>query len=430
MMRRHSRCRNYMTTATSAAKTLSQPLSLPNGSVLPNRFAKSAMSEALGTLDNHATERLPQLYKRWAEGETGLLITGNVMVDRNALGEPGNVVIENEDDLPMLQRWAKAGQPALAGGQGHIWVQLNHPGKQIPKFLGLKTVAPSAVPFEKALQSTFTTPRALTAAEIETIIERFARAAAVCEKAGFDGVQIHGAHGYLVSQFLSPHHNVRDDEWGGSLENRMRFVVRIYEAIRAATTPGFAVGIKINSADFQRGGFTNDDALEVCAKLSDLGMDLIEISGGTYEKPAMTGVTKDSTAKREAYFLDFAHQARERISAPLMLTGGFRTAEIMAEVVESGAVDLVGLGRSLAIEPDLPKRILAGENAASQVKPIRTGIGMIDRMGMMETAWYTRQLARMADGKEPVIDENGLKSLLGTVASTVFRSQKMRRMRG
>ena len=212
----------------NAAELLSQPLTLKNGAVIPNRFAKSAMSETLGTIDNRMTEQLVTLYRTWAQGGVGLSITGNVMVDRHHIGEPQNVVVDDERDLPLLQAWAEAGK---ANG-GAIWMQLNHPGKQIPKMLNSEPVSPSAIPFRKELKSMFGTPRALTGDEIEVIVSRFAISAAVAEKAGFDGVQIHGAHGYLISQFLSPHHNQRDDEWGGNPENRMRFVLAVYRAIR------------------------------------------------------------------------------------------------------------------------------------------------------------------------------------------------------
>ena len=200
---------------------LQQALTLPNGSRLKNRLAKSAMSEALGTTDNHATEALVRLYGRWAAGGIGLLITGNAMIDRRALGEPNNVAIEDDSDMPLLQRWAAAGQ---ANGT-QLWVQLNHPGRQSPKGLNAENVSPSAVPFSPALQAFFAPPRALTEDEIVALIQRFARSAGIVKRAGFSGVQIHAAHGYLISQFLSPLTNQRSDQWGGSAENRRRFVL-------------------------------------------------------------------------------------------------------------------------------------------------------------------------------------------------------------
>ena len=404
---------------------LNDHFSLPNGGTLPNRIAKSAMSEALGTMDNRVTPELIKLYQRWGAGGTGLLITGNVMIDRAALGEPGNVAIEDERDLEQLKQWAEAGQQNGA----QIWVQLNHPGRQSPKGLNKFNVAPSPIPFKKSMQAYFETPRELSAADIEDIIERFGRAAGVCYKAGFNGVQIHGAHGYLVSQFLSPHTNQRTDEWGGSAENRRRFVLRVLSAMRDATAPNFPIGIKLNSADFQRGGFSEEESLDVMSALAEAGIDLIEISGGTYEAPAMTGV-RESTRQREAYFLDFADKVRARIPrVPLMVTGGFRSPEGMNQALASGSLDLCGIARLLAIEPEVSQRLLAGQQPNQTVRPIKTGIGPVDRMAIMEVTWYTRQLRRIGRGLDPRPEESGLKVFLLSLVDTAKGMRKTRRLR-
>lgn len=403
----------------TAAGTLGQTLTLPNGAVLPNRLAKSAMSETMGTINNRVTRELATLYGAWADGGTGLLITGNVMVDRRHIGEPKNVVLDDERDMTELKAWAQAGQRH----GNHIWVQLNHPGKQSPKMLNKAPVAPSAVPFRKDMRAMFATPRAMNEQEIRDAIGHFARSAALAEQAGFQGVQIHGAHGYLVSQFLSPHHNQRNDSWGGTAEKRMRFVLEVYRAIREATSPSFCVGIKLNSADFQRGGFTEEESLAVIERLAKEGIDLVEISGGNYENPAMAGAAgvKESTVSREAYFLEFAEKVREKVSVPLMVTGGFRTSEGMAEAVQSGATDLVGIARPLAVEPNLSVRILAGEQVVSAVKPITTGIQKIDDMALMEVSWYTRQLGRIGKGKKPHQHSKGLMPLLEVIAVMATR---------
>ncbi|MDX1757011.1 MAG: NADH:flavin oxidoreductase/NADH oxidase family protein [Marinobacter sp.] len=402
----------------SAAQLLGQTLQLTNGAVLPNRFAKSAMSETLGTVDNRVTKDLATLYGTWSDGGTGLLITGNVMIDRRHIGEPQNVVLEDDRDMDRLKQWAQAG----SRNGNHIWMQLNHPGKQSPRMLNKDPVSPSAVPFRKDMRGMFATPRALTEPEIQDIIDRFARSAALAEQAGFQGVQIHGAHGYLVSQFLSPHHNRRNDRWGGTPENRMRFVVEVYQAIRAATSERFCVGIKLNSADFQRGGFTEEESLAVIERLAELGIDLVEISGGSYESPAMAKGTKASTVAREAYFLEFAEKVRQQVDVPLMVTGGFRTSEGMAKGIESGATDLVGIARPLAVEPAMPARILAGEPVVSAVKPIKTGIRFVDDLALMEVSWYTRQLGRMGKGKAPRQHDRGVLSLLEVLAVMTGRS--------
>ncbi len=410
--------------------TITDSLELPSGRILKNRLAKSAMSEAMGTFDNRVTPELVNLYRRWAHGGSGLLVTGNVMVDQRALGEPKNIVIEDERDLFMLSEWAQAGK--VTGAQ--IWMQLNHPGKQSPNILSPAPVAPSAIPFKPPLNRMFNTPRALSETEIFEIIQRFVTASEVAKKAGFDGVQIHGAHGYLVSQFLSPLHNQRADQWGGSIDNRMRFVTELYRAIRAAVGSSFNVGIKLNSADFQRGGFTEDESLYVAKALAEMGMDLIEISGGTYASPEMTGVNrkqmeKATTRAREAYFMDYAEKIRQNLKAPLMITGGFRSAEGIADALASGAMDLAGMARPLALDPEFSNKVLASNKAVSVIKPIKTGIKLIDKMAMMEVAWYTRQLERIGQGKDPLPAEGGLSSFMKVMSTMAYRGFRTRAFR-
>lgn len=405
----------------SASAIIAQSFQLKNGTLVKNRLLKSAMSEALGEANGAPKNDLVTLYGTWAKGGIGICVTGNVMIDHRALGEPGNVIIENENHLEALQKWASA----ATQNDTQCWVQLNHPGKQAPKGLNKETVSPSAIPFKKDMQAFFPTPRELTKTEIKDIIQRFANAAAIVQKAGFSGVQIHGAHGYLVSQFLSPHHNIRTDEYGGNPENRRRFVLEIYNALREKVGPAFPISIKLNSADFQRGGFTEDESMELIRVLSEAGMDLIEISGGTYEAPAMTGIkstkepVKESTKQREAYFLDFAEKARKVCTTTLAVTGGFRSAEGMAQAISSGAVDVVGLARLLAIEPDAPNKIIEAKPIET-VKPIKTGLGMVDRMGLMETAWYSAQLKRMGKGKAPDIKLSAWLVLIKTIYHMVF----------
>lgn len=398
--------------------TSDQALTLPCGAVLRNRLMKSAMSESLATIDNHVTPALATLYRRWAEGGIGLSVTGNVMIDRRALGEPRNVVLEDDRDMPLLRAWAEAG--TACGTQ--LWMQLNHPGKQVPRRLNRESVAPSAVPFGPKMESYFATPRALEEHEIDDIIRRFGQSALLAKQAGFSGVQIHGAHGYLVSQFLSSRHNLREDAWGGSLHNRMRFAIEVFTSMRRAVGAEYPIGIKLNSADFQKGGFSEDESLTVVETLAALGVDLVEISGGTYEAPVMTrGVktqeVKQSTQQREAYFLEFAQKARARVSVPLAVTGGFRTREGIAAALAGGALDLVGLARSVAIDPDFPNKLLAGGSVVSGVHPLKTGIAVVDRMGMLEIAWYARQLHRMGRGAATKPHESPKIALLGTLAS-------------
>ncbi|WP_180121776.1 NADH:flavin oxidoreductase/NADH oxidase family protein [Acinetobacter sp. YH12086] len=366
-----------------------------------NRIIKGAMSEALANTAGQPNHLHFGLYEAWAKGGLGCAITGNVMVDFRAKNEPGVVVAETERDLAQLTQWAELGKKH---GMVQL-VQLSHPGRQCPKGLNKETVAPSAVPFSPMLATTFGTPRELREDEILDIIQRFARAAHICEKAGFEGVQLHGAHGYLISQFLSPLTNKRQDQWGGSNENRMRFLLEIYKAVRAATTDNFIISVKLNSADFQRGGISEADVIEVFKAIDAAGIDMIEISGGSYEAPAMAGVKEEkrkaSTIAREAYFLDFADNIRKEVKCALMVTGGFRTVQGMNAALDSGACDFIGIARPFAVEVDLADRLLAGQDVRYGVDKIKTGIPMIDKMAIMEIIWYAAQFKSIGEGKQP-----------------------------
>lgn len=366
-----------------------------------NRIIKGAMSEALANTAGEPNHLHLGLYEAWAKGGLGCAITGNVMVDFRAKNEPGVVVIETERDLAKLKQWAEVGKKH---GMVQL-IQLSHPGRQCPKGLNKETVAPSAVPFNPMLATTFATPRELTETEILDIIQRFANAAAICEKAGFEGVQLHGAHGYLISEFLSPLTNKRQDQWGGSIENRSRFLLEVYKAVRTATSKDFLVTVKLNSADFQRGGITEEEVIYVFKVIDEAGIDLIEISGGSYEAPAMAGVKADkrkqSTIAREAYFLDFAESIRKQVKCALMVTGGFRTAKGMNDALASGACDFIGLARPLAVETDLAHKLIAGQDVKYAVKPIKTGIPMVDKMAIMEIIWYAAQFKAIGEGRAP-----------------------------
>ena len=268
--------------------SLSDPLKLPCGAVLKNRFAKAAMTEGLADAHNRATGRHVTLYRRWAEGGAGLLLTGNVMVDRRYLERAGNVAIDgpqSEDARRALNAWADAATEAGAA----IWMQISHAGRQTPKMIAKQPVAPSAVGVDLP-GGQFGAPRALGEPEIEDVIARFAHVASTAKAAGFTGVQVHAAHGYLISEFLNPLVNRRDDKWGGSLENRARLLLRSVDAVRAKVGSGFPVSVKLNSSDFQKGGFSFEECLEVIERLNGAGIDLLEISGGNYEQPRMMGI--------------------------------------------------------------------------------------------------------------------------------------------
>ncbi|MFC7615615.1 NADH:flavin oxidoreductase [Actinokineospora soli] len=326
------------------------------------------------------------------------------MVDRQHLGEPGNVVIEDDRHLDALSRWAKTFQD----GGAPIWVQLNHPGRQANALAGRRRpVAPSPI---AARVPGAVRPRALEHDEIVDIVERFGRAAAVVEAAGFDGVQIHGAHGYLVTQFLSPLANHRTDEWGGDPERRRRFVMEVLAAIRRNVSPGFSVGIKLNSADFQRGGFTEDESREVVRALVTAGIDLIEVSGGSYEAPAMLGSARASTRAREAYFLEYARAVRAVAGdVPIAVTGGFRTREAMDSAIADGDCDIVGIGRATCTIPDAGHALLHRAEPRLPVSQVAFGarsvLGKLTDLRPLDSAldlqWHTDQLHRMGAGKAP-----------------------------
>ncbi len=397
---------------------LADSLRLPCGVVVKNRIAKAAMTEGLADPLNRATERHVTIYRRWAQGGAGLLLTGNVQVDRRYLERPGNVAIDGrqtDEQKALLSRWAKA---ATDNGAA-IWMQIAHAGRQTPKSVCAQPVAPSAVAL-RLPGGEFAPPRALTASEIENIIERFAFAASVAKAAGFTGVQVHGAHGYLISEFLNPIANRRDDQWGGSLENRARLLLRTVSAVRAAVGSGFPVSVKLNSSDFQKGGFSFDECLTVVEWLNKAEVDLLEISGGSYEQPSMMDIEglepaveerpRESTRRREAYFLRYAEEVRRVARMPLMVTGGFRSRAAMDEALASRAADVVGIGRPLCVDPNIPAKILSGAIATAPLyeKTLRLGPGFfgpnspndiikaINGFGAM--AFFYENIFRLADG--------------------------------
>ena len=378
------------------AKILGRPLDLPCGEVLPNRIAKAAMSECLGTPEGDPSARLIRLYETLGAGGAGMLLTGNVMVSSSGIGEPANVVWRSDSPIRAWQDWAAGTQ--RHGSRG--WMQINHAGRQVPRTLNAHPVAPSAVAV--AMAGVFARPRALESEEIESILDAFAAAAAFAQGAGFAGVQVHGAHGYLLNQFLSPLSNQRTDRWGGGLENRMRFALEAYRRIRGAVGANFPVAIKLNSADFLRGGFTSEESVVVARTLSEEGIDLLEVSGGTYEKPTMVSAPTAATAEREAHFLQYARLVRPQVGCPVMLTGGLRTPEAMARVIDEGAADVVGLGRPIAVNPNLPREILAGRlERAAGPKP---GTGPL--AAASETSWHQAQLHLLADGRDTEPDSS------------------------
>ncbi len=389
---------------------LFQSFAFKNGQTAKNRFFKSAMEEQLAK-HNRPTEQLVRLYDTWAKGGAGVLVTGNVMVADNGKGSINDVVLTDDRSMDTLKAWAKAGRQ----NDTLLIMQINHAGKQSPKVLSPTPVAPSAVALQ-GMDGFINPPRELAAGEIEELVGRFIETARLAEQAGFSGVQIHGAHGYLISQFLSPHHNRRNDKWGGSLENRMRFLVEIYQGIRAAVGSEFLVGLKLNSADFQKGGFDENDSIRVVQKMSELGIDFIEISGGNYESPEML-TAKESTKKREAFFLDYAEKARAVSQVPLIITGGFRSKAAMNEALQSGHLDFIGIARPFALMPDLPDKIRQGTYQTITTNRIKTGVAAVDNKvgAVLEMDWYMAQMALIGKGKQSNPNLSPWKVLLKTL---------------
>jgi 2,4-dienoyl-CoA reductase-like NADH-dependent reductase (Old Yellow Enzyme family) len=393
---------------------LAQTLTLNCGAVLPNRLAKSAMTEGLADKYDRPTKQLNVLYDTWAKGGTGLLITGNVMIDKRYLERAGNMVLEDDSSLDLYKELAKSAQ----SNGNHCWVQLNHPGRQCPRLVNSQPLSPSEV--QLSMLGNFAKPRAMTQADIEDVIARFIESADLVKKAGFKGVQIHCAHGYLLSQFLSPLTNQRNDEWGGSLENRARIIRKIITGVRQRVGNDFPLAVKLNSADFQKGGFTLDECAKVASWLAEDSIDLLEISGGTYEQLSLLGVdskdVRQSTRKREAYFIEYAKHIKENCKVPLMITGGFRSRAVMEQVISSQEIDIVGLARPLCTQVNCSNQLIAQEidelDDFEHKLVLGTGwlgnnssINLIKAInGFGQVGFYYWQIIRLSKGLKPQND--------------------------
>ncbi|MCL1127927.1 NADH:flavin oxidoreductase/NADH oxidase family protein [Shewanella surugensis] len=387
--------------------TVFNPLTLPNGTILPNRLAKAAMEENMAATAHLPGEHICQLYHTWAAGGTGLLITGNVMVDHRAMTGPGGIVLEENTPIAPFKAWAKAGTQ----NGTKMWMQINHPGRQVYAAMGGQVLSPSDIALDMGKHSQlFATPSPMTEAEIRELIQRFVCTATRAVEAGFNGIQIHAAHGYLISQFLSPLTNKRTDQWGGSLDNRARLLYQIVDAIKQRLPKHIAVAVKLNSADFQRGGFDANDALVVVKALGHLNVDLVELSGGSYESPAMQGNTADGrTLEREAYFLKFAKEIAKQAPMPIMTTGGIMRLPVAQKVLDEG-VDMVGIGRALAFSPDLPNRWKTSPDFSAFLPNIKWKDKTL--VALASLAITKRQLQRMGKGKAPKSNSSPVISLI------------------
>ena len=389
---------------------------LPSGLVLKNRIAKAAMEENLAQEDQTPSQALKNVYSAWAKGGTGLIITGNVMVDHLAMTGPGGLVLEQSTDITAFAELARLSKQ----NNCKVVMQINHPGRQVFKKMGGKAISASSVALNMGKHShLFGVPKAMTQTDIDDVITRFTQTALQAEKAGFNGVQIHAAHGYLLAQFLSPLTNKRDDKWGGSLQNRARLLLEITRSIKAVCSPTLSVSVKLNSADFQRGGFEPSDAQVVVDLLNELNVDFVELSGGSYEAPAMQGKTGDErTLAREAYFLEFAKAISHRSSIPIMTTGGISRLSIANNVIESG-VALVGIATALAYQPNLPNK---WQNEPLQLA-VLPSVTWQDKTlaGLATMALVKRQIRRLGQGKP--VKTNA--SPIFTLISDQLRSVKL-----
>ena len=418
---------------TKIMTEITDKLDLPCGVQIKNRICKGAMTEGLADEQNRATSKHVNLYNRWSDGGAGILLTGNVQVDHRYLERPGNVVIEGQqtnEQLSRLTAYAEAGTK----NNTHLWMQISHAGRQTPASVAETPVAPSEVQLQMP-GAQFGKPRSLSDEEILDIIQKFAHTASVAKETGFTGVQIHGAHGYLISEFLSPDINKRDDNWGGSLEKRSKFLLEIVRSVRKSVGDSFPVSLKLNSADFQKGGFTHEDAIQVTSWLNEEGLDLLEISGGTYEQPHLVGidmglnperaeVRRESTIAREAYFLDYANDIRNVFKGPLMVTGGFRSVQGMNDALNQNACDVIGIARPFCIDPQIANKLLSKDISETPTleKTMQVGPGVLGLNspfsmikginGWGQQAFWCLNLIRMGEDLDPNLDLGVFKAFL------------------
>lgn len=398
---------------------LFEALKLRSGIELRNRFFKSAMSETLADKNMNPSNEIYNLYSQWSSERIGVLISGNVMVDRRYLGEPGNIVLDEKSDINAFRKWSAIGN----NKNTPIWLQLNHPGKQMYKTIKEQPIAPSAIAIQGGSAKAFQLPREMTRYEVDEAINKFVIAGTRAKEAGFTGVQLHAAHGYLINQFLSPADNQRKDEFGGTLENRMRFLIEIYNRLRREVGDDFTIALKLNALDFKEGGFTFDECKEVVRAMSELGVDLIEISGGNYEVPVFGGEHENG-----ASFASYATALAEITDTPIVSTGGFRTRKEMENVIHLG-VSMVGLARPFVLYPDLVRRLENNDNLAIKTPRLSTKIDKLDKaLGpIIGVSYYEAQMKRLANNKISKPSKNAWPYLILTIKAHGISALKPRR---
>jgi len=405
------------------------PLTLPNGQIVPNRLCKAAMEENMAEAGQLPGQALVNLYQQWADGGVGIILTGNVMVSPTAMTGPGGVYLGQETlagagNKERFETWAAAGK----SGGAKLYMQISHPGRQIYATQGTEPVSASAtkVTMEGPAEKMFAKARALSGDEIRGIIKRFADTAHAAEICGFDGIQIHAAHGYLLAQFLSPLTNLREDEWGGPLENRARLLLEVVREVRKRVESTFGVAVKLNSADFQKGGFDIADARQVVEWLNGEDIDFVELSGGSYESAAMMGMAEDgraqSTIDREMYFLDFAKDIGAAAQMPLMVTGGVTKMETAETALAEGDVAMIGIARAMGYNPSIPNDWKAGNNLHVSLPVVKWKNPLFK--GLANMAMTKMNLYRMGDGQRPKTKPN---PLISTVKQQMKQSGQTKR---
>lgn len=383
---------------------LAKPLDFAfSGKSAPNRFMKGAMTERLSSWDPKDLEkrgtpskRLINAYRRWGEGSIGVILTGNIMIEFDQLEAAGNPIVPRTEQPSGARFDAFRKMAEVSKAHGSLVVaQVSHPGRQCEDRIQKNPISASDVQLEgNVMGMQFAKPHPATRQELDDIIEGFAHSAAYLEKAGYDGIELHGAHGYLLAQFLSPTTNKRTDAYGGSLENRARLIIEIAQAIRKRVSKSFIMGIKLNSVEFQDQGFSTDDAKQLCSLLEANEFDFVELSGGTYESLAFAH-KRDSTRKRESFFLDFAETITPALTKTrAYVTGGLKTVGAMSKALSS--VDGIGLARPLCQEPHLCRDILDGKATGA----IKQRLDQ-DNFGLTNVVAGT-QIRQLAQDQEPI----------------------------
>ncbi len=374
-------------TTPEATRLLAQPLDLPCGAQLKNRLVKAAMSDSLGDGAGNPTQAQMRLYERWADGGAALSLIGEVQVGPDYPEKPGNLVLDPDSDLPALKKLAKCGSTNGA----HIWPQLGHAGALAHGPISTPK-GPSPLDVEGLKCD------GMSLDEIHDLPRAYAQAALRALEADFGGVLIHAGHGFLLSQFLSPLFNRREDAYGGAVTNRFRIIGEVIDAVRQAVGPTYPIGIKINSTDNLEGGLSTEDALEVVRLIDETTIDLIDVSGGTYFPGAAS--SSDGKSTSGPYFVDFAKRAKKLTSIPIALTGGFATREQAARALQDGSADAIGVARAMALDPELANKWLSDGGGDPEFplfdKPPQGSV----------TAWYSMRLTALSEDCEGQFDQS------------------------